>query len=1546
VVVVPAALIAAWGFFYLSTCFQILTAPGRPIEFRYESKAGPLTLRVASFVYSPESGALRANGLTLHDPTGKLLAKAGVVTAGGLEIWSLGKKAIDVSAREGYALLELLPNGRPRFLEFLPEPSEQPSEIPYRVDLHETVIDIVSPDGKLGSAAVPEARVEGVGDRWVAGAPLVRLKGSGSFAARAWQSRSEGLDLQVETKNLDLTTALEYLRKTDRGKEIEGIQDLKVASLILDGTAALRLPPKRPAELQVDGLLRANDVLVKGKYGADQASFQGVGTEHGLRGVLIARQGATSAQFSGALTWENRTRIAGQMLASAPSQAALPAWMRALLPKDLRFSGGSFSGWLSYDPQQQVRADGRVLATTLAAQGEMLTGASANVHVDSRTVLADIGRAQWMGVPVSGFVRYSPKTREMQAAVVGKGVPLTRLAGRFGVKDITGNADVAAHITGTLDHPAIAFNARGAGSILIDKRKIAVQDLTAWGAYENGLIVLPRVSIHSRYGSLAASGSVDPKRKSLDLAVLSSGVPLDQIHGDVSGRLAADARIRGTFQRPIVEGRVEAYDVRFQDYAAPLLVADLRSQGERVQAKLEGVVNSAPANALLTYDVKSGALSGHADARVFLSDFLANAAGVANVQITGIQGTLDNPRAVASITSNRAFVQGAEIQNLFARGDITKQRISIEDLSASVGRGRITGAGEYLIAQKSGSITGSAIGLPIEQFSVQAQEFASLQGLVDAPEFSVTLGPQGLAGLSASGQIRRLQINNVLFDGGPWSIRGDGRTWTGNAMLGVLERYIQVPSFTYDSVNETLDAQLEVLNLSIDPLIQASLPYLKEPSPGQPIKPLAHLEPEAIQRLQSLDGLVSAAISVSGPLKDLSVSEGLVDLNALTYRGENLGDITSSFTRQSDTWDVRRFLWNGPGRLEASGTIQEHGKVDLNAELRNLDLNRLSLIDPGLASLHGTADLSAVVFGPTNHPDAKGSVDVKVMESPDAAARRVAAQTGETPTGPVQAEQILSVSLPFTVAGDPDKIDSYLLDAAGSITYRVFTGDISATIPLLNLARIDPTREWQAAVVASERDLTRDDLNTYLPAFDPDRTNLRASGQIRAQGKGSDYDLTGLIAVGKSSTAGAGDPAVALRDYQTTLQEFSGSALLNGSMGRASIQATGSNGGTVNGVVSADLGNVESVLSSLVSGSTGALLKIPISGSLTTLDFGVKERQLIKQENGGEPGTVNTTLNGTVLFGETVGAPSIKTLPENPILLSGSEFTLPTLATPPATAFAPRIVPSFDVQVQFADPARIRAGNATLSVTGGGSLGGDLMLPEVQARLEVESGLLRLPTARVRIQEGGSLLLTYRAQPGEIQPVARLDVDLMGQTNVTALRFGSLIERYNVDLRIRGNLLAEEPINITATSDPPDLSTSQILRLIGQADLLEGLTASVRTSLGDPKLQQAFTTLAVPAIFDPFTEKLATQLGLDYLNIEYNTLEQATITAAKTLGRGLVLQFRRQLFEPPAGQKPRFDLRLVYRLPSRNPLLGRVTASIGIDQDRPWKIALEYATRF
>jgi hypothetical protein len=170
-------------------------------------------------------------------------------------------------------------------------------------------------------------------------------------------------------------------------------------------------------------------------------------------------------------------------------------------------------------------------------------------------------------------------------------------------------------------------------------------------------------------------------------------------------------------------------------------------------------------------------------------------------------------------------------------------------------------------------------------------------------------------------------------------------------------------------------------------------------------------------------------------------------------------------------------------------------------------------------------------------------------------------------------------------------------------------------------------------------------------------------------------------------------------------------------------------------------------------------------------------------------------------------------------------------------------------------------------------------------------------------------------------------------------------ERYDIHLDVTGDLLAPDQVNFTATSDPPDLSQDQILALLGRTDLLTALGSGSTYSQGEKTIQSAFIGYALPSLFDPLTARLAADLRLDYISVEYNALDQTSLLAAKTLGNGFSIQARRQITESTPGYPLSYDYRLVYQLPIRSVFARRFSFFVGRDELTQWKIGFQYGQR-
>ncbi|MER3496472.1 MAG: hypothetical protein C4320_06620, partial [Armatimonadota bacterium] len=220
---------------------------------------------------------------------------------------------------------------------------------------------------------------------------------------------------------------------------------------------------------------------------------------------------------------------------------------------------------------------------------------------------------------------------------------------------------------------------------------------------------------------------------------------------------------------------------------------------------------------------------------------------------------------------------------------------------------------------------------------------------------------------------------------------------------------------------------------------------------------------------------------------------------------------------------------------------------------------------------------------------------------------------------------------------------------------------------------------------------------------------------------------------------------------------------------------------------------------------------------------------------------------------------------------------------------------------------------------------------------------------------GGSLAFRYDGAVAERNAGtgARLDTALTGRTQITALRGGATTagsgpaetERYDITLDVKGDLLATNGLQLNARSDPPDLSQDRILRLLGQTDIVTGFLNTRDQRALETQLRSALTGIAVPSFFSGFTDAIARELGFDYLTVDYNAYDQASLTFARTLGRGLTLSGRRQVSPPQPGLPQRYDVRLSYRPGRGGGYLRSIAVSIGSDELRPYKLSLDYGVR-
>jgi hypothetical protein len=414
-----------------------------------------------------------------------------------------------------------------------------------------------------------------------------------------------------------------------------------------------------------------------------------------------------------------------------------------------------------------------------------------------------------------------------------------------------------------------------------------------------------------------------------------------------------------------------------------------------------------------------------------------------------------------------------------------------------------------------------------------------------------------------------------------------------------------------------------------------------------------------------------------------------------------------------------------------------------------------------------------------------------------------------------------------------------------------------------------------------------------------------------------------------TGSAGARAKQFAYQGLSTMLQDLVLDMTFNGETASISATANGSEGGTLAiEEAGVKLGNLADLFDSTVD----TLAMNELFGSM-------KLNGLKVTYNDPQQGPLTATLGGGLLLGGNLQQPEIT----GQILVSSVNAAPPSALAEGGVPTRLPIDPRFNVSIIATDLMRLRMSTGDFYLGGSASLTGTLSSPDFTSTLLLERGSIRLPNARITIEPGGEINITYRPGPNGIA-VARAEIDMIGRTQVSAESFTGNVERYDVILTITGDLLEEGGLQLSAQSDPPDLSQDRILAILGQGDIFG--TGRGEAFRADRQLQSALVGIALPYVAGGLTERLANQLGLDYLNVEYNSFDQLSVTAAISLSRDIVLSGRRQLSSPLPGVKPKWEVRLSYRPPFRFRALRRFSLSIGMDQDRPWKIMVEYGIRF
>lgn len=1491
VLYVPFIVLFIWASaFVLGVYFRAL-APGSPVRVVYQASGGHFALSAKSFFADPGGKVFTAYRVEIQDSTRQVVAKAEKIVA------KYDPLKISIDVVRPHVTIVRRPDKSFSILDALPVQTEDREERMFSVTVrHATLsyIDATKQPHLNLSASIPEVKVDALGANLLGKTEIV-LQGAGKLPISFEAADSFGVLIKSNLKSFQAAALAGHLDRWLPADVSRQYSPIAARSLLVSGPLELRLP--KEGEVEAQGTIGAEGQRVSLGRFASNASVRWKGRldRTSASGNLKLTEPNRQAEFEGIATWNGPVRLAGRFSARLASKAAAWADLREALPEDLGFRSLSLSGNLRLDGNRYA-LQGMATAPEARWGDFQFSDNRWSLALDERSLALQVNRAKWEGVPAAGRLMVNFQKQTINGLFKAQTVDLGRLAKRYGEPRLSGRTGVELAILGSLEKPVAHINARGTAlwNLETGVRPIYLGLFEGRAQFKDQKLRVQRLAVSGPNGALSLAGVLAPTTRKLEFALKGGNIALRAYSEDLTGIGFFSGKLGGTMDRPEVEGDLDVFGLVVAEKLIPAIEGRIHLNRDRLMVQsLAASSGGSSVTGSLELNIASRALSGKLSGeKIQLADWFGeDAVGLVDARRFVVSGTLAKPQISGTISAKDVSVAGIDLDG--AEGDLAwgDGRIHVSNAAIRLGDGTLSGRGWYDLTDQDFQFAGNLVNLPLANLPVGKSLFAFGGTAEGDAELSGNFKTKDIDGTG------RLRARNVTFDGkrvgsGFASVQAKDGLWTGEASIGEQDRFFVLENASFDSRTEAIAARLDVLNLDVRTWLQPAIDSKRESFPDW-----------LLETVRTASGSLSTSVLASGTLKDPAIELKDATVEQLKFREHDFGKLALNARREGDTWGVQHFEWKrGPMLIAASGQVSEAGVNDLKATLKDVDLKLLADFNPNLPSIDALANGSMALGGTIDDPTLAASLLARYSGKPLA--------EGDAPPPMLDIASLTVQNREF--------------DLKGRFEVEGFSGTLQAAGPLAALAGEPPkeTANIVAKAVLDNREMV--DLAKYVPALDADRLGGTIAGSLEFTGKPNDYSLIGNV----SLTNGA----FATKALNTSLENVLARIEWRGEDVAVTASAKSTGGGTVGVQATATPAN----LFDKGMNFEQFLKKSSVAGTVLFKDFGVQESSTNKN-----PDMELTVKDGQLAFSGPVSDPKVT----GNIVLGTIDTVIPKWQTNDLAPPTPIVNPVFDnVRISTSSPAVVRTFSGNLKLGGFATLGGNLQYPLATANMSVEEGVFNLLNSRIELEEGGQMAFRYDASPRQ-GAVAVLDLNLIGKTNITARSLATGLERYEVTIGITGDLLRDNGLRLVATSDPPDLSQDQILSILGQAELIKGLTDQAKGTGSSSFVRDTLFTYALPSLTGSLTRNLATSLGLDYIFIEYNPFDHFTVTAAKTIAQGLSLVGRRSLSSYSVSGTA-YELKLVYRLPSRNRILSRTRFSIGFDQKRPWKIGVSYSTRF
>lgn len=1509
---IPPLMVLWFGVLYLFDCLEVVAAPGAGFDLAYMSRTGPIRLTSKSYSIDPLTHRLDIGDLIVRDATGGEVATFRrlrlKLVPGSVDAVAYGFKGEVVRRRDGsLSVVDLLP---------VPDPKAPPQSFKLTLDRGEIEVrDLTGVRPATDDLLVTQLTVESDGD-WTVISGGVSVNRQASAMVKARIDLVNRCSFSITNLNADLRglrptierwvdpglvreasgwnfDALNVSGDLDLRGNAKGVEDL-------DGNLAIV-----GQEVRKPGLLEPSALVAKVRLFTKAAEIEARLTS-----------GRDLVTWQGPVSWASGFAGSGQVIAEAGDSRNVWPIAEALIPRNVNFRRAKFEGVVGF-ARNELGVVGSVEAESFAAAGETIRGAKGQIVASQDSVRFELKQGTWRDAGVKGWVASELRSGKLAGVVETAGSGLVPVQFPIEGGKITARAQGRAIIQGTPAHPEVVADLVGFASGTLDGRVLDFGEIDARVGWKSGRAEILRAVASGSLGIAQATGTINTDSQSLNLGIELAGVDLGAFQNKVTGVAYGSGRITGTMKNPKIQVRTTALNVTAEKLNISRAVGDLvYENGEVLAQNLEVGLGTGVLAGQIKFVVESGEIKGLLTTQeLFVSDLVEDAAVVGKLTAEKIEvtGTIENPQAAFVIGADELLVSGVTVRGVSASGIADLEGVKLDSARALVGDGSIEASGRWSTDGKSGRVILNAVdlplsSLPIDRETVDVSGRANLNG-----EFR--LSPQGSWSGSGDVQLTGVLVNDFEAGGGRFKIdveANQAKIFGGISSIGGL---LELPEMTYDLSKRHATGTLLVTNLELQGVIRAISKELK----------FANIE--AQRAFRGLSGQASAELAFYIEIDNNVWSADVKSFGAddLQTQGRVLGnvDLIGRLTPKQALID--QFKWVAKAgtpeesRVEIAGQWvkgdeQVPDEIDASGRLVGFDPYLLSVFWPEAAEFHARADSDFLVKGPVD--DLKGYASLSVGKI------QIRADSGDL------------IDVPIDANLDTIDLREGNVDVSGRLRFQGFEGLLSAKAPISAFEE-SPKGLLDASLILRDRSLSS--LTDYLPGLDQERSRGVVGGRIKATGDRRGLKFEGLVELKPEEEQ---LPQLAMKDVAQVFMNVGLQIQLAGESAGVNFKADGGMGGSVAANLKVDLKQFLAGNYDLESLSQAPLTE----GAITLNQLKLSERiRLANPLAGpGKPKFIEalkpTTgeLNGKLTISGQVGEPVIS----GDLEAGKLNVTLPAEFPEGQVTDEPTFNPIFRNLRLVAKPGsvlNIPTGNLRLS--GSTVINGTFTELDIRAPFTVESGTLNLPSSRVALEEGTVMVTAgFGGDP-------RAEINLQGSTVVTVRRSSDQYQTYRLNLDVRGNLLDPEGVRISGTSDPPDLSPEEIRAIVGQRDFIEGL---LDTALGTGRrsgLTDSIFTLAVPSLTQKLTGDLATALDLDYLVLDYNPFDGAIIRAGREISRGLMGEVSRQV-TAQSDETQKFELRLSYRPPSKNPFFSRVRITFGATERLPYKVGVSYSTKF